>query len=339
MNQLTDKEYRKKNYFKNQFPDEEYITTPSPIVQDRQPKVEACQQYSTSCWNILHQKIWQQGSSTWSKLKASSQSSSRSSCELETSIKVQGKQEHENKQVHIEPDEESRLQDQYNYGTGLYRLEQLPICNVAISRDVCDCLADNADSQPMGLSGSFPLTQQSYEDSVEALRALVLQLQEDLKRTKIELQQARTEIALLHERQAQPASTILESQSPSLPSKQGSIQAQSDSPSQNSLSPPPLGIPNTPSENQGFKYLYIPTKARISVGQLRRLNINSSRILDIHYPARNIVAILVHSDYALDLKSHLKQVKITTKDDFDPCNGQNLLDPRYLGNTLEERDS
>ncbi|KAG1024491.1 hypothetical protein G6F43_014171 [Rhizopus delemar] len=50
-----------------------------------------------------------------------------------------------------------------------------------------------------------------------------------------------------------------------------------------------------PSENQGFQYIYIPTKARVPIGQLRnrlrRLDINNSRILDINYPTRNIVAL------------------------------------------------
>ncbi|OBZ82354.1 hypothetical protein A0J61_09595, partial [Choanephora cucurbitarum] len=51
---------------------------------------------------------------------------------------------------------------------------------------------DTNDSHSMEISSSFPLTQQSHGDSVETLRALVLQLQEELNRTKAELQQARS---------------------------------------------------------------------------------------------------------------------------------------------------
>ncbi|KAG1040046.1 hypothetical protein G6F43_012374 [Rhizopus delemar] len=97
-----------------------------------------------------------------------------------------------------------------------------------------------------------------------------------------------------------------------------------------------------PSENQGFQYIYVPTKARVPVGQLRsrlrKLDINNSRIFDIHYPTRNVVALLVHNDYASELKSHLQKFKVRTKDDFNPCDGSILMDPKYEQSSKEERD-
>ncbi|ORE06579.1 hypothetical protein BCV72DRAFT_291643 [Rhizopus microsporus var. microsporus] len=97
-----------------------------------------------------------------------------------------------------------------------------------------------------------------------------------------------------------------------------------------------------PSENQGFQYVYIPTKARVPVGQLRgrlhQLDISNSRILDIHYPTRNVVALLVHNDYASELKSHIQKFKVRTKDDFNPCDGSILMDHKYEHCSKEERD-
>ncbi|KAG1608568.1 hypothetical protein G6F46_011452 [Rhizopus delemar] len=73
-------------------------------------------------------------------------------------------------------------------------------------------------------------------------------------------------------------------------------------------------ILQSPFENQGFKYIYLPTKARVPIGQLRsrlrKLDINNNRILDTHYPDRNVVALLVHNDYADELRSHLQRFKI-----------------------------
>ncbi|KAG0755808.1 hypothetical protein G6F29_010652 [Rhizopus arrhizus] len=96
-----------------------------------------------------------------------------------------------------------------------------------------------------------------------------------------------------------------------------------------------------PSENQGFQYLYLPTKARVPVGQLRsrlrKLDINNNRILDIHYPDRNVVVLLVHNDYADELRSHLRKFKVTLKDDFDPCDPMILRDPKYSDSTTEEQ--
>ncbi|KAG0820589.1 hypothetical protein G6F19_012381 [Rhizopus arrhizus] len=56
-----------------------------------------------------------------------------------------------------------------------------------------------------------------------------------------------------------------------------------------------------PSENQGFQYLYLSTKAQVPVGQLRyrlrKLDINNNRILGIHYPDRNVVVLLEIQGY------------------------------------------
>lgn len=96
-----------------------------------------------------------------------------------------------------------------------------------------------------------------------------------------------------------------------------------------------------PSANQGFQYIYIPTKARIPVGKLRttlrKLDINNSRILDIHYPDRNVAAILVHNDYATELRELLRKRQITMNDDFNPWDGSILKDPKYATLSVTER--
>ena len=96
-----------------------------------------------------------------------------------------------------------------------------------------------------------------------------------------------------------------------------------------------------PSENQGFQYVYLPTKARVPIGQirtrLRKLGIINNRILDIHYPDRNIVTLLVHNDYVSELRKQLGRFKVTPKDDFDPCDPKVLRDPKYADLSLEER--
>lgn len=97
-----------------------------------------------------------------------------------------------------------------------------------------------------------------------------------------------------------------------------------------------------PSTNQGFTYIYIPTKARIPVGKLRttcrRLGIPNGRLLDIHYPTRNLAAILVHNDYASELKSTLQQRGVTVDETYDPSDGKTILDPKYKDYTQFQRD-
>lgn len=70
---------------------------------------------------------------------------------------------------------------------------------------------------------------------------------------------------------------------------------------------------------------------------MRKLDINNNRILDIHYPDRNVVALLVHNDYADELRSHLQRFKATLKDDFNPCDPKILRGPQYADASDEER--
>ncbi|CEI85709.1 hypothetical protein RMCBS344292_00166 [Rhizopus microsporus] len=82
----------------------------------------------------------------------------------------------------------------------------------------------------------------------------------------------------------------------------------------------------SPSENQGFQYAYLPTKTRAPIGQirtrLRELGFTNNRILDIHNPDRNIVALLVHNDYMSELRKQLGRFKVILKDNFDPCDSK-----------------
>ncbi|EIE88242.1 hypothetical protein RO3G_12953 [Rhizopus delemar RA 99-880] len=84
------------------------------------------------------------------------------------------------------------------------------------------------------------------------------------------------------------------------------------------------------------------SQARVPIGQihsrLRKLDINNSRIIDIHYPDRNIVALLIHNDYEDELRQQLQRFKVTIKEDFNPCDPQVLRDPKYADRTPAERE-
>lgn len=67
------------------------------------------------------------------------------------------------------------------------------------------------------------------------------------------------------------------------------------------------------------------------------MDINNNLIIDIHYPNRNIVALLVHNDYADKLRSQLQQFKVTLKDDFNPCDPKILRDLQYANASIEKR--
>ncbi|ORE06602.1 hypothetical protein BCV72DRAFT_249946 [Rhizopus microsporus var. microsporus] len=87
------------------------------------------------------------------------------------------------------------------------------------------------------------------------------------------------------------------------------------------------------SANHGYKFLYLPLRRRLTIGKLRprmrQLNINTHRVLNIYYPGRHLVALLVHNDYGVELYSQLKKFKISVQDDYDPLDSSNLRDPDY----------
>ena len=87
-----------------------------------------------------------------------------------------------------------------------------------------------------------------------------------------------------------------------------------------------------PSDTHGFQYVYVPSCARQPTGQirsnLRRFGVDNSRVLDIQYPARQTIGLLVHNDYATILTEKLKAIEIIPVD-FDPFDPKNINDPKY----------
>ncbi|KAG0805936.1 hypothetical protein G6F29_000219 [Rhizopus arrhizus] len=155
-----------------------------------------------------------------------------------------------------------------------------------------------------------------------------------------ELQQARTEIANLKEQlngkqqhQPHPVSPItLEDDFPALP-----VSKYQSAPWHQPQKV--LSLAQIVSKNQEKREA---TAARsYSLGKLRttfkKLGVNNGRLLDLHYPDRNIVAVLVHNDYAPELTELLTKKGVKFNTTFDPCAASVLKDPKYATDSLEQR--
>jgi hypothetical protein len=57
------------------------------------------------------------------------------------------------------------------------------------------------------------------------------------------------------------------------------------------------------------------------------LHIDSSHVLDIHYPDRQFIALLIHNDYESEFRSQLNKLAITVRDEYDSLDPTNLRDP------------
>ena len=95
------------------------------------------------------------------------------------------------------------------------------------------------------------------------------------------------------------------------------------------------------SESQGFQFIYVPCRHRMTIKAMRQilrtLHVDNSRILDIHFPDRQVAALLVHNDYAQPLMEILKKEGIQVKKDFDPLDPSILRDQKLADLSDEQR--
>ncbi|KAG1557857.1 hypothetical protein G6F49_005010 [Rhizopus delemar] len=167
---------------------------------------------------------------------------------------------------------------------------------------------------------------------------IVKQLQAELAATKAEINRLQQQNASLLERLAQAPSTTVPKRVPIAtvsrpPASPSSLQLKPPT-----KRPPPPELESTPLQkaskskyapplpsqtaaartfsspftNQDFKYLYLPIQRRLPIHQirslLRRLNINSNRVLDIHYPDRHLVVLLIHNNCEAEVRSQLEKI-------------------------------
>ncbi|KAI8640744.1 hypothetical protein BD408DRAFT_347406 [Parasitella parasitica] len=64
---------------------------------------------------------------------------------------------------------------------------------------------------------------------------------------------------------------------------------------------------------------------------------DTSRILDINFPASEAIGILLHTQYANEFLSLLRESESEILADFDPLNSANIADPKYADYTEHDR--
>ncbi|CAO3693723.1 unnamed protein product [Rhizopus stolonifer] len=98
-----------------------------------------------------------------------------------------------------------------------------------------------------------------------------------------------------------------------------------------------------PSPTTGYQFIYLNQKGRLPMNEIRRslssMGVNNSRILDIHFPARNVCGLLVHNDFVPTLTEALQNRGITPITSFNPCDPSTIKDPKYQTLPTEERAS
>ncbi|KAF7725164.1 hypothetical protein EC973_000417, partial [Apophysomyces ossiformis] len=92
---------------------------------------------------------------------------------------------------------------------------------------------------------------------------------------------------------------------------------------------------------QGFQYLYLHRSRKMDRPeirkQLRKLKIDTSRLLDIVFPARSVVGLLFHIQYIPEVTQLLEAAKVAALKDFDPLDPSILADPSLQSLSETER--
>ncbi|KAI7853449.1 hypothetical protein BDC45DRAFT_424811, partial [Circinella umbellata] len=94
-------------------------------------------------------------------------------------------------------------------------------------------------------------------------------------------------------------------------------------------------------ESQGFQFMYVPCRHRMTIKAMRQilrtLRVDNSRILDVHFPDRQVAALLIHNDYSQSLTEILEKEGIQVKKEFDPLDPSILRDQKLADLSDEER--
>lgn len=92
-----------------------------------------------------------------------------------------------------------------------------------------------------------------------------------------------------------------------------------------------------------YQYVYLNLKYRDKASavrtKLRALGIDNGRILDLHYPTRGVVSILIHTDYFPTLTSILEEHELNPLSDFNPLDTSTLKDPALASLSEEEKQA
>lgn len=94
---------------------------------------------------------------------------------------------------------------------------------------------------------------------------------------------------------------------------------------------PPTNDSNAPT---GYCYVYIPRSRNINRKDVRHrfsvLGIETARVLDISFPARSVIGILLHEEYkSTFLQEVLVDCKVKPIEGFNPCDPVHIADPKY----------
>lgn len=101
-------------------------------------------------------------------------------------------------------------------------------------------------------------------------------------------------------------------------------------------------LPSTPGP-KGFKYVFIPRSrkmTRVEVrSRFRHIGVDTSRVLDIIFPASGVIGVLLHIQYVKGFTDTMEAVGAKILSNFDVLSPEHLGDPKYMSYTQDAREN
>jgi cell division septation protein DedD len=92
-----------------------------------------------------------------------------------------------------------------------------------------------------------------------------------------------------------------------------------------------------------FEYLYFNNKYRTKISSLRsdlrKLGIDTGRIIDIHYPSRGVIAMLMHVDYIPTLTTILHKYNKAPLENYDPFSASHITSAEHHSLSEEKKSN
>ncbi|KAK4511684.1 DNA mismatch repair protein msh6 [Mucor velutinosus] len=102
------------------------------------------------------------------------------------------------------------------------------------------------------------------------------------------------------------------------------------------------GFNLAPEGPKGYTTVYFNRSRRFTRTEVRNnlhlIKADASRIIDVTFPARNIIGVLVHLQYKDNLVSILTKNNINVVEGFDPTDPKHLADPKFKEMSLSKRE-
>jgi hypothetical protein len=93
---------------------------------------------------------------------------------------------------------------------------------------------------------------------------------------------------------------------------------------------------------QGYQYVYIGRSKKLQRSEirstLRKAGVDLGRILDICFPASEVIGLLLHVQYVTEFTDLMKACQADIVTDFDPLDPKNIADPKYSNMSSNERE-